>query len=206
VISALGSGVPGVGLSSGDHVCAFHFGPDERDLLLRLYLRAGLGAGDKCMCIVDEADPDDLLDHLRQHVDSRCLDRDQLMLSDSEHAYLRDGTFTKDRMIEYLDAAVAEAADDSRYAYTRIIGEMSWILRHPAWGAELFDYESEINRFSSRYPQVLVCLYDLERFGANMLVDILRTHPKLLLGGMLIDNPNYLTPTQFSAQRARHYG
>jgi hypothetical protein len=47
----------------------------------------------------------------------------------------------------------------------------------------------------------VLCLYDLAHFGGSMLVDVLRTHPKLLLGGMIIENPHYLTPNEFRALR-----
>jgi hypothetical protein len=40
-------------------------------------------------------------------------------------------------------------------------------------------------------------MYDLERFGGGVVVDLLKTHPKLLLGGVLIDNPHALTPDEF---------
>jgi hypothetical protein len=66
---------------------------------------------------------------------------------------------------------------------------------------ELIGYESELNRFLPRYPQWFMCLYDLETFGGAILVDLLRTHPKLLLGGMLLENPHYLSPDEFLAQR-----
>lgn len=198
----LGSGPPGVGLSSGDHICAFHFGPAERDLLLRLYLHAGMVAGDKCVCIVDEADPGRVFQDVQDVVGrDPNLVRDQLTLTDADHSYLRAGGFTTQRMIEFLDAALSDALRDGHYPHARVVGEMSWILRHPALVPELFAYESEVNRFSPRYPQVLMCLYDLERIGTSLLVDILRTHPKLLLGGLLIDNPNYLTPDECAALR-----
>jgi hypothetical protein len=37
--------------------------------------------------------------------------------------------------------------------------------------------------------------------GGSTMVDLLRTHPRLLLGGMVIDNPHYLTPDEFRLAR-----
>jgi hypothetical protein len=34
-----------------------------------------------------------------------------------------------------------------------------------------------------------------------MLVDLVKTHPKLLLGGVVIDNPYALSPDEFLATR-----
>jgi hypothetical protein len=37
----------------------------------------------------------------------------------------------------------------------------------------------------------------------SMMVDLLRTHPRILLGGMLIENPCCLTPDEFLATRTK---
>jgi hypothetical protein len=31
-------------------------------------------------------------------------------------------------------------------------------------------------------------------------VDLLKTHPRLLLGGMILDNPDYMTPEELLAE------
>ena len=53
-----------------------------------------------------------------------------------------------------------------------------------------------------------MCMYDLERFGGGVVVDLLKTHPKLLLGGVLIDNPHALTPDEYegSGMTVRPFG
>ena len=48
---------------------------------------------------------------------------------------------------------------------------------------------------------MILCLYDLDRFDGDVLVDILKTHPKVLVGGMVLDNPYYLEPAEFLAAR-----
>jgi hypothetical protein len=68
---------------------------------------------------------------------------------------------------------------------------------------ELLTLESEMNRYLPLYPQVVVCLYDIDRFGAGIIVNLLKTHPRMLVGGMLIENPYYLTPDEVLAGAAR---
>jgi hypothetical protein len=51
------SGIPGVAVGPGDHICAFYFAVADRDRVLIPYLEAGLRGGDKCICIVDATDP-----------------------------------------------------------------------------------------------------------------------------------------------------
>ena len=67
-------------------------------------------------------------------------------------------------------------------------------------GAEdFFVYESAVNKIVEDKPAVFMCMYDLDRFGVSMLVDVLTTHPKVLLGGMVLYNPQYLTPREYLA-------
>ena len=48
-------GLPGVRVGAGAHVCAFHRSGKGADVLLP-YVRAGLAAGDKSICLVDSAE------------------------------------------------------------------------------------------------------------------------------------------------------
>jgi hypothetical protein len=83
----------------------------------------------------------------------------------------------------------------------RVAGETTWLFSDPPGSEQFIEYESELNRFVPQHDQVVVCLYDLERFGGGMMVDLLRTHPRILLGGLVIDNPHYLTPEEFRLAR-----
>ncbi|HEX3488352.1 MAG TPA: MEDS domain-containing protein [Streptosporangiaceae bacterium] len=67
--------------------------------------------------------------------------------------------------------------------------------------AEFFPYESLLTAAISALPEVVICLYDLERFGAEVLMDTLRTHPRVLIDGMIHDNPYYIEPGAFLAAR-----
>jgi hypothetical protein len=35
-------------------------------------------------------------------------------------------------------------------------------------------------------------MYDLEQFSENIVLDLLRTHPQVLMCGVLLENPHYL--------------
>jgi hypothetical protein len=44
----------------------------------------------------------------------------------------------------------------------------------------------------------------LAQFGANVVLDILRTHPMVIIGGILQENPFFVPPAQFLLElRAR---
>jgi hypothetical protein len=44
-------------------------------------------------------------------------------------------------------------------------------------------------------------VYELDRFSGAFLVDVLRTHPKILMGGMVFGNPYHLDPEESLALR-----
>jgi hypothetical protein len=44
-----------------------------------------------------------------------------------------------------------------------------------------------------------LCLYDLTRYGAGVIVDLLRVHPIILLSGLVLENPYYLPPDELLA-------
>jgi DNA-binding CsgD family transcriptional regulator len=73
---------------------------------------------------------------------------------------------------------------------------MSRVLPGPPGWEALFLHESAPNDAVEQMPAILMCLYDLQKFGADMLVEVLRTHPKVLLDSTVIDNPHYLHPTE----------
>jgi hypothetical protein len=71
---------------------------------------------------------------------------------------------------------------------------------------ELLVLESEMNRYLPLYPQVIVCMYDLNRFGGSIVVDLLKTHSRVLMGGTIFENPYHRTPDELlleAAQSAR---
>jgi MEDS: MEthanogen/methylotroph, DcmR Sensory domain len=192
-------GVPDLSIEPGDHICALYRGVAERDGVLLPYIRAGLESGDKCLAVVDATGPEHLLDRLRHEIDvDACLACEQLDVMSSDDAYLRTGSFASEEMLAFWDAYASAALDEDRFSFIRIAGEAAWALRDQHTTDELIRYESDLNRFTGRYPQAVLCLYDLTRFGGDILVDLMRTHPKLLLGGLVLDNPHYLSPDEFA--------
>jgi hypothetical protein len=196
-------GIPGLQLAEGDHICAFYRGPTERDQILIPYLQAGLRTGDKCICVVDAVDPQEVLAALGSEADvNRWISETQLELRASTDAYLRSGRFCMEEMLAFWDNFVGPAVT-GKFRFARSVGEMTWALRQAPGVEELVIYESELNRFLPRYPQVILCLYDLERFSGEIIIDLLKTHPKVLLGSMVVENPHYLEPDEFLAVRSR---
>ncbi|MEY2476548.1 MAG: eukaryotic-like serine/threonine-protein kinase [Actinomycetota bacterium] len=188
-------GLPGVALEPGDHICAMYTGAQERHEILAPFMRAGLAAGDKCICVIDPAEHAALREELGDGIDLEgCIASQQFALMGQADTYLRTGSFAVAEMIAFWQETVSEAMDDGQYAFTRSAGDTTWLRDTVGSFDDFASYESELNHFVPSYPQVILCLYDIELYGGEMEVEVLRTHPKLLIGGLLIDNPHYVAP------------
>jgi hypothetical protein len=192
-------GLPGTGaVAPGTHLCALYRGPDERDALLFPFLEEGLGSGDDCFCLVDDLEVGSVLDRLLDHADAEGVERLDLRVDRATDIYLQSAEFSADRMTAFLEENVATVATDPG-RLVRGAGEMSWVLADPPGADELFVYESAINRVVKGAPALFMCLYDLDLFSTEMLVEVLRTHPKLLLDGSVRENLHYQPPEVYAS-------
>jgi len=194
---------PGLQLSNGDHVCVFCRG-GERDELLLPFLADGLSAGDRCLAVVDTSEPEEVLDALGPG-GADAHPADQLTVLASRDVYLTDRGFDMEGMLDFYGAELRGVAEGrSGYACIRTAGEMSWALRDIPGVGDLLTYEARVNQVLAANPEaaaISLCLYDVERFDAELIVGVLRTHPKVVMGGTVIENPFYIQPEEFLLQR-----
>ena len=197
-MNGLSLGIPGVeDVSPGTHFCALYSRPAERDRLLFSFLEEGLRHGDKCLCLIDDVEPMLVRDRaVGQRGPGSSRRSAQLDVESASDAYLRSGEFSVGHMLGYLSESVDAAIGDD-FHLVRVVGEMSWVLPGPPGWHDLFLYESAVNEAVEEMPAILMCLYDLQKFGADMLVEVLFTHPQVLLDRTVIDNPHYVPPTEY---------
>lgn len=195
-------GPPGIHAHAGDHICALYRGQAGRDEILLPFLREGIEAGHKVVAVVDEADPDEITARLDEECPaSQARERDQLHLRTSTETYLAGGAFSQESMLQFWDDAMGSGEQEG-FGFSRTLGEMTWALRQFPGCEDLLEYESALNKIVPGRQQVAVCLYDLDRFDGSVVVDLMRTHPKLLVCGTLLDNPYFQDPDEFLASRA----
>jgi hypothetical protein len=193
-------GVGGLEADPGDHICGVYSGETERDQILIPFLRAGLAAGDKCICVVDGTPPVQIIATLGPEGEAAALTSSkQLEVIGASEMYLRSGRFSADEVIGVWKAAIADAMYAGRFDVVRAVE--TWSQRDVLPDLqELMMLESEMNRYLPLYPQVVVCLYDMDRFGAGALINLVMTHPRVLVGATLIENPYCLTPGEVLAR------
>ena len=96
-----------------------------------------------------------------------------------------------------------------QYGLTRLMGNMEWALETVPGVTDIIEYETKLNYVLPNYPDPVVCVYDLNRHSGSVVMDILRTHPMVIINGLLQENPLYVPPDAFLEElkeRKRHKG
>lgn len=176
------------------HACAFFHSRDEEYELLLPFTREGVERGDMSFQIVDPALRRERLASLqRAGIDSESGDVEVRTWHD---AYLRKGGFDQHDML-LLIQEVLQKGRQRGYTMTRLWANMEWALGDFEGTEDLVEYETRLNTVLPKYDDVVVCSYDLNRFGAGVAMDILRTHPMVVIGGLLQENPFFVEPERF---------
>ena len=180
------------------HVCAFFNSIDEQHRVLRSFMKDGIEQGDKAFHLVD---PEQRQEHLRRLVDAginvqEAMDTGQLEVRRWQDAYLRGDHFDQNAMLALIEE-VLQSADTAGYSRTRLLAHMEWALLDKPGVDNLVEYETRLNYVLPKYDDAVVCTYDLSKFGASVTMDILRTHPVVIIGGVLQENPFFVPPDQF---------
>lgn len=179
------------------HICAFFHSKEERDKLLMPFFKEGFDRGEKIFHIVDGHHRDEHICGCRAAgmITEAAEEHGQLEVRTWEEAYLRDGYFDGDRMIRILEDVLQ--SNREKYALTRLMGIMEWALEAVPGVTDIVEYETKLNYVLPKYPDPVICVYDLNRHSGSVVMDILRTHPMVIIGGVLQENPLYVPPDQF---------
>ncbi len=182
-------------LQPGDHLCLIYETEAEHRAVLTPYLRQGLESGDKVIYIVDARTGETVLGYLRDDgVDADAyVQRGQLVILEVDVAYMQEGVFNPDGMIQLLSSETDKALAEG-YRALRASGEMSWALRGLPGSERLIEYEAKLNDFFPGSQCLAICQYDRRRFSPDILMEVLATHPIAVIGIEVIDNIYYLPP------------
>jgi hypothetical protein len=190
--------VAGRPLGAVRHICAFFHSKEEEYRALMDFIKEGMGRREKAFHIVDAREREKHRERLqREGLDvSAAEDSGQLRVACWEDAYLKDGYFDQDRQINLLES-ILKAGKDEGYPLTRLVANMEWALEEKAGVEDIVEYECRLNYMLPKYDDPVICTYDLSRFNAGVAMDILRTHPLVIIGGVLQENPLYVPPDEF---------
>jgi hypothetical protein len=188
----------GCQLSEERHVCAFFSSDDEEYRVLLPFIKDGLQCGEKAVHVVN---PDQRLQHLQRlaaaGIDAAAAqDAGQLELRINTETYLRDGHFDQDRMITAFEG-MASGNVEGGFPLSRIVCRMDWVSGSQSHIDNVIEFEARVNDVWRRHDDAVICTYHLAKFGGETVIDIMRTHPMVIIGGVLQQNPFFMPPNEF---------
>ena len=186
----------GASIDKWRHVCAFFHSLDEEYEVLIPFIKEGIQRNEKVLSIVDPTLRSDHCARLSSAgIDVRAMEqRRQLELRDWNDTYLKDGHFDQEKMFALLRSSF-ERGPSEGFALTRVTAHAEWAV-----GPEedsFLKYEAKLNNILPLQRNPVICLYDLRKFVAGYAIDVLRTHPLVVIGGILQENPFYVPPDEF---------
>jgi hypothetical protein len=189
-------------LGAHRHVCAFFSSAEEEYETLLPFVRDGLERGERAYHVYPSNDRDEHLEQLRNaDVDVTEAQRNrQLEVATVEETYLRDGRFDKDEMLTLIQETLKSGAGLG-FPLTRMIAHAESVLEDWTRVNDWIEFEARLNEILPYYDDPVICAYDANLLSAAIAVDILRTHPVAIIGGVLCENPFFVRPAEFLTER-----
>jgi len=197
----------GAVLDRSRHVCAFFHHKEEEYQVLLPFIKEGFDQGDRAFHMVN---PQHRAEHLRRlhraGIPVAEAERNgQLEVRRWEDAQLRDSHFDQHRMLALLEEVLAEGKAQG-FPLTRLMANMEWALEDRPGLEDFLEFETRVNYLTPRYDDVLCCIYDLGRFSASVVMNVLRTHQMVIIGGILQENPFFVPPDEFLRELQERQG
>jgi hypothetical protein len=180
------------------HVCAFFNSREDEYHVTLPFIKEGFECGDKALHIVNPARRADHLQRMASFGIDTASSRQsgQFELHDWSDTFLRDGSFNPDRQLGLLEGAL-ESSRQHGFGPSRYVAHAEWALEEGASIDLLLEFEARVNHVWPRYADTVICTYDLSRFRADIVIDVIRTHPMIIIGGILQENPFFVQPDEF---------
>jgi hypothetical protein len=186
------------------HVCAFFHDREEEYRVLLPMAKEGFERGERVFHIVDPGHRPERMRRLEGVGISPAAARrpGQVEVRAWEETTLRGGRFDQEAMLVVLSEVLTGGKDDG-FGLTRFWSNMEWALQGTGMQT-LLEFEARVNGILPKNDDLVVCAYDLTKFGAGVMMDVLRTHPLVIIGGFLHENPFFVPPDEFLRElRAR---
>jgi len=185
-------------LGSKRHICAFFSTPEEEYRVLLPFIKEGLERGEKAFHVVKPSLREDHVSRLEAvGIDVNRVERDgQLKLCDWEEAYFPDGRFDQHRMLTMWEENLW-GRKRGAFSQTRLVAHMEWSLEDREGVNDLLAYEVGFEQLHKGHQDPVICTYDVSKHNGAIIVDVMRTHPMIIVGGILQENPFYVPPDEF---------
>ena len=178
-------GFGGLYASTGDHIGHFYQSSEEEKSVLVSFLKAGLDAKEKCICLISASRRDDVLEALR----ADGVDVEGTLAAGD--LIVDQGSGDPQQLRDMLKEALKQVPE--KYSMLRWAGVMSWALEKTPTTEKLMEWETHCN-VTENPAVVFLCQYELTTFRGNVVMDAMKTHPICIISSVIHQNPYYANP------------
>ena len=191
----------------GIHIAGLYENVAERDEIVMGFLHAGEVNGDLQFYAPAERSMDNFKQaYCHNHPDScQHLENPEIFqLSTPQSLYYPEGVFSPWTMDENLNRFYRQSQKKG-LRNVRATAEMTWALEAVPGTEHLMAYESRLNYFIPGKPWISICLYNITKFDGATIMNVLRTHPYTLNGGVITENPYYQDPDVWLSENSPQF-
>ncbi len=178
----------------GTHLCLFYDNDAQRNRMITDLFRAGWDCGEQVAYVTDTRSVAQVYALFNEmNAFEPTLPTSAFKVADAKTAFYPQGRFDPQDQL----SAIAEFDTSARqqgYAGVRVSGEMSWSLREVPGAERVLEYEAKITDVLAQHQVTAICQYDLRRFDAQTISEVLKAHPVIIVNGQIMHNPFYTTP------------
>jgi MEDS: MEthanogen/methylotroph, DcmR Sensory domain len=185
-------------LAETRQVCAFFNSEEEEYRVLLPFIKGGFECGHKAVHVINAHQRSEHMERLvGAGIDPAAAEGSgQLVVRSNTETYLRDGQFDKDRMLHAFEQ-IASGNASGGFPLSRIVCRMDWAAEGRSYTNDLIEFESRVNHVWEHHDDAVICTYHLGKFGGDTVIDIMRTHPMIIIRGILQRNPFFVPPGEF---------
>ncbi len=181
--------------SAGDHIGHFYRTSEEEMSVLVSFLKAGLEAHDKCVCLIGSGSK---RQELQEALKADGIDAESAVASGQ--LVVDEGASHPKELQDMLGKVLAEIPE--KFTLLRWVGVMSWALKKVPTSEKLMEWETHCNTVEDP-AAIFLCQYELPTFLGTVVMDAMRTHPICIVSGVIHQNPYYEKPEVYLEELRR---
>ncbi len=194
-------GITSQEFEQGAHICQIFSSDEERNELLNSYIISGLKDNENTACFSNKVNEDTLSEFFEKEGISikKELQSENFSSLKTSDIYFENEELQSKKMLTRL-TEFYKSSITKGYNGARVIGEMDPKIDAPKYEDELLRYECEVSLLAEKYPVTAVCQYDVRDFKGSTIMEILKVHPYIIVGGSIVNNPFYIKPKEYLAK------
>jgi hypothetical protein len=171
-------------LGTQRHICAFFDSHADQYRVLLPFIKDGFERGEKAVHIIDPRRREEHVRQLRSiGIDATAMQQvGQLDLHEWSDAHLRGRLFDPDRTRAVIDD-IRQRSRQEGFTRIRFVTHMEWVAEVQVDVDTLLEYEARANVGLLADP--VICVYDRAKFGDDLVIEVMRTRPMIIIGGIL---------------------